>query len=351
MNRAQLLSRLPDYYAARNLKLNSPLPVNLTLTLTNSCKSRCLTCRKYEQSADNELTPEEWRRIFQHVGSIFWCTFSGGEPFLYRDLTEVYWHLINYNKPAVVNIPTNGLLSDKIAHKVWEMANMDKSVRLIINVSLDHYLPEKNDEIRGIKGYYDKALSAIRDLQKLDCENLTIGIHTVISKFNVKDTGEISHNLSGLLTNKSHYITEIAENRVELGTMNLDITPQAEDYKRAIESMSKDRSLIQSLRSVYYRRVINLLDGKKGFIPCYAGYLSGQIAADGEVWHCCMHGNSIGNLRDNGYNLKNLWNNQKSKDMRRENFKCVCPMANAGYTNSILHLPTVIKVAAGMVHT
>lgn len=348
MNKVNLGAKLPSYYIARNLRLNSPLPINMTLTLTNVCNSRCLTCRKYEMKSNNELTVEEWAKIFTHL-PMFWATISGGEPFLYDDITEVYWHLISLSHPSTVNIPTNGLLGNRVVHKVWEMANMDKKTQLIINISLDHWIPCLNDEIRGVKGYYQKATKTLMDLQKLDCENLTVGIHTVISKYNVKNIGSISENLSKLLLNKSHYITEIAEHREELGTMGLDITPTPKDYRTAIKSLNHDKSLIQSLRNVYYKRVASSMEGNINYVPCYAGYLSGQIASNGGVWHCCLQAKSIGNLRDYDYDMRKLWNNYESQRLRENNRRCVCPMANAGYTNSILHLPTMVKVARGLI--
>lgn len=350
MNKMQLATRLPLYYTERKLGLSSLLPLNMTLALTNRCNSKCLTCRKYEMESSNELTPEEWAKIFSHL-PMFWATFTGGEPFLYRDITEVYWHLVNLSHPSIVNIPTNGLLGNKIVEQVWEMANMDKSVQLIVNVSLDHCMPYSNDQIRGVKGYFEKATNTLKELQKLNCENLTVGIHTVISKYNVNSIEIIAEKLTKLLNdrNKSHYITEVAENRVELGTMELDITPEARDYKNAVRSISKDKSLIQSLRNVYYNRVISLLYGKECFIPCYAGYMSGQITPNGDVWHCCIRGKSIGNLRDYDYDMKYVWNNYQSWTLRNNNRNCICPLANVGYTNSLLHIPTMIKVAENMV--
>lgn len=350
MNKIELATKLPLYYIERRFGLNSSLPLSMTLSLTNRCNSRCLTCRKYNMDSSNELRPEEWAKIFKSL-PMFWTTFTGGEPFLYKDIIEVYWHLINLSRPSIVNIPTNGLLTDKIVSRVWEMANMDKGVQLIVNVSLDHWLAPINDEIRGVKGYYEKATKTLKELQELDCENLTVGIHTVVSKYNVNNMEFISENLSKLLNdkNKSHYITEVAENRVELGTMELNITPDSRDYKNAIESISKDKSLIQSLRNVYYNRVINLLNDKKCSLSCYAGYMSGQITSNGDVWHCCVQGKPIGNLRDFEYDIKYLWNNHKSRKLRKENKNCVCPLANTGYTNSLLSLPAMAKVAVNMV--
>jgi len=63
-----------------------------------------------------------------------------------------------------------------------------------------------------------------------------VGIHTVISKFNVERFREIAGGLMDL--HPDSYITEIAENRVELDTMNEDITPRVMDYSQAIRFSS-----------------------------------------------------------------------------------------------------------------
>ena len=35
--------------------------------------------------------------------------------------------------------------------------------------------------------------------------------------------------------------------------------------------------------------------------------------------------------------------------LRNNNRNCICPLANVGYTNLLLHIPTMIKVAENMV--
>ena len=64
-------------------------PVNVTVSTTYRCNSRCLTCNVYERPVD-ELSAEEWDRAFRSLGrSAQWFTFSGGEPFVRKDLVEI----------------------------------------------------------------------------------------------------------------------------------------------------------------------------------------------------------------------------------------------------------------------
>jgi len=203
----KLIKSLPQYWLSRNVGLEAPMPINLTVAPSYRCNSRCYSCRAYNRSTVQELTVDEWAKVFKNIGNkVYWTTISGGEPFLYSNLVEFYYQLTKYCKPVMVNIPTNGLLTEKILDNVWQMLKISPQTKLTINVSLDHYVPEKNDDIRGVKGYYSKALETIQELLDHDEPNFTVGIHSVVSRENVQDIPEIAVNLSKILKNNAHYI-------------------------------------------------------------------------------------------------------------------------------------------------
>jgi len=350
----KILPRLPAYKLAKIFRLNSPLPINYTLGLTYACNARCKTCRVYERDKGNELTVEEWVKIFNNIGkSPYWVTFTGGEPFLYKDIVEVYYHLTRICQPSIVNIPTNGLLSDRIYDWVWQMKKLSPSTNLVINISLDHWLAHENDELRGVGGYYGKATDTLKKLQSIEDHNLRVGIHTVISKYNIAELPSITRILKAKLKDSHNYVTEIAELREELNNMGLSITPKGTDYSNAIECLTtkpstngRDRlaKLKQAFRLEYYHNVEKYMLTGEHKVPCYAGYASAQIAPDGDVWFCCIKAQSVGNLRTAGYNFKSLWNNQNTRELRNWTVNCYCPMANVSYTNMLLNTDSIIKV-------
>jgi MoaA/NifB/PqqE/SkfB family radical SAM enzyme len=355
MKYLKLLNSLPQYPLARYWNSDIPLPINLTVGTTYHCNARCFSCRIYDRPVIDELKTYEWERIFKSIGkALYWVTLSGGEPFIRTDLVELFYYVTQYCEPAIVNIPTNAQLTDKIVDSVWQMCKLAPETNVIINISLDHYIPEKNDEIRGIKGYFNTAIKTLYRLQSMDLPNLTVGIHSVISKANVKDIKDITEILMGYLKDKSHYITEIAENRVELGTVDLDITPKLEDYKEAVSylktlALKQPKSIIRSFRQDYYNKVVNYFDKGK-HIPCYAGFMSCQITPEGMVTPCCIRYDNMGSLRMFDYDFKKLWNGLKAYSARDNVIRCGgCPLANASYTNSLLHVPTLLKVVKGLV--
>ena len=285
----QILSKIPSYYLFRLIGLPRKLPMNLTLSVTYKCNSRCKTCNVYERNVE-EFTFEEWQKVFKKIGKApFWVTISGGEPFLRKDLPDIIKSLYDICRPSIINIPTNGLLNIKIPETVKEITEHCKKSQIVINVSIDD-IDEKNDEIRGIKGSYEKAVSTFTSLKFLNIQNLSVGIHTVISKFNVKRIPEIYNHLKAMKPDS--YITEIAEEREELNTIGSGITPEYDDYKNAVdfllEKMKEDDfhkvgKITRAFRIEYYKMVKKVLVEKKQIIPCYSGFAS---APDFSRWRC-----------------------------------------------------------------
>lgn len=314
-----------------------------------------MTCNVYEKRVDN-LSVDEYKKIFAGLEEApYWFTFSGGEPFLRKDIVECVKAAYDYTKPGIINIPTNGSLYKIIPSKVEEMIKYCKDSDIIINLSLDD-LGEEHDKIRGFPGNWERAMKTYEELHKLrKYPNFTVGIHTVISNFNVDKFQDIYKGL--ILLEPDSYITEIAEERVELGTMEESITPGYEKYHKAIDFLMAEMKkstpngvakIAQSFRLEYYNLVKRYLQEDKQIVPCFAGVASCQIAPDGEVWPCCIRADSMGNLRDHNYDFKKIWNSRSAKKIRNsiKNRECACPLANASYTNLLVSPKSLTKVAA-----
>ena len=98
------LLRIPGYRLMHALGWPIARPMNVTISTTFRCNSRCLTCNVYERPVV-ELTAAEWEKVFISLGrSVTWFTFSGGEPFLRPDLVEIIESAWRYCRPKVVNI-------------------------------------------------------------------------------------------------------------------------------------------------------------------------------------------------------------------------------------------------------
>jgi MoaA/NifB/PqqE/SkfB family radical SAM enzyme len=355
-----LLWRLPAYWASRRLPGSwpRPLPMNLTFSLTYRCNSRCATCNVWRQEAE-ELTVDEWERVLRSLGHApYWVTVSGGEPLLRQDVVDIIRLVCEHCRPAILNIPTNGLLSERISQAINEVTTACPHTNIVVNLSLDGW-GEDHDRIRGIPGNFERAMETYRRLQALEAANLTLGVHTVISRFNAEAVPALYNRVREELAPDS-YITEIAEERVELGTIGLDITPNVEVYGDIVEHLMALQArhppsglggIAWAFRRRYYRLVQRWLRERRQIVPCYSGWASAQISPDGEVWFCCIRAESIGNLREAGYDFARLWWGERAQKLR-ENVRagcCDCPLANAAYTNLLLHPPSLAGVAWDLV--
>jgi MoaA/NifB/PqqE/SkfB family radical SAM enzyme len=333
------------------------LPVNLTISTNFRCNFRCVTCNVYDRKV-KELEADEWTRVFESVGRApAWMTFSGGEPFLRGDLPDIILSATRICQPAIINIPTNGWFTDRVVRGAEKICKGSPETQLVINLSIDHHIPERHDEIRGAPGSWPRMMNTLAGLRALELPNLTVGVHTVVSDNNEADFPAIAEGLSKL--GADSYIAEPAEERVELQTLDTGITPKAARFKIAAAAVMDNEDeatgtvarMARSIRGEYYDRVTRFLDGDATAMPvCHAGFLSAHVGADGDVWSCCVLARSFGNLRDNDFDFRKVWFSESAEEFRtwmRER-RCACPLANAAYTNLLAEPATAVKMASGM---
>jgi len=351
-------SRLLGYKTQCVFGFPKTKPLSLTVSITQKCNSKCKTCNiwkdKRSNPQTNELSIDEYETIIRHLGkTVIWYTLSGGEPFLRSDIVEIVRLIKKYSNPKVLIIPTNALLTNRIIKNTELILNtISPGTSLIVNLSLDG-VGEKHDDIRGIKGNFLNFLEtfrALKDLKKAYPNSFELGVHSVVSRFNVGFLLDIFTYIKNDLGPDS-YICEIAENREELLNVTDDITPPIDFYEKSIRPLQQEirdsllqnkglTGIIQAFRLKYYDYVITEMREKKRIIPCYAGRVSAQISPWGDVWPCCIlaYKADMGNLRDFDLDLNKLWYSEKATQVRNQVFKgeCYCPMANVHYTNMIL---------------
>jgi MoaA/NifB/PqqE/SkfB family radical SAM enzyme len=354
---AQVIPKIPVLKAGYVTGRVFSLPINITVSVSYRCNSRCKTCNVWLLPND-DLVLDEWDHVFESLGKApYWFTFSGGEPTLRHDLPDMVASAYRHCEPGIINIPTNGIQDKIIPGRIERVLQSAPKSEVIINLSLDG-VGEKHNEIRGVRNNWARAMSTWGQLKQLkkQYKNLTLGVHTVISNFNVDTFYELCEYVQRELKPDS-YITEIAEERVELDTVGLGITPTAERYTIAINTLlesMRDKKLsgvaevTQAFRRQYYDIVKRTLREQRQVIPCMAGVASAQIAPNGDVWTCCVRAQSRGNLRENDYDFGTVWRTGKANELRRsiKAGECFCPLANAAYTNMLIHEPTVMKVTA-----
>jgi MoaA/NifB/PqqE/SkfB family radical SAM enzyme len=351
-----LIPKLPLYWSYRHFGWPQMLPFSIVVSISYRCNSKCKTCDVWRKPND-DMTLEEWDKTFANIGrGPLYFTFTGGEPFLRRDTADMALSAYKHCHPSVITIPTNGILTKQIIKQVDRLCTGAPKAKIGLNLSLDA-IGKDHDEIRMVPGNWDKAMKtweAMKELQQ-DHDNLVLTTHTVISNYNIDKFFEIYAGLQPLEADS--FITEVAEERVELDTVGWDITPMAEKYAPIADYLSDkahDRQakgiarFTQSFRAQYYQLAKRTLYESRQVIPCYAGWASCQIAPNGDIWSCCIRAQSVGNLREHNYDIRPIWRGREMARLRRSIYhgECACPMANASYANMLLHPPTLSKVLA-----
>jgi MoaA/NifB/PqqE/SkfB family radical SAM enzyme len=360
MTRLPLIARLAGYRVAHASGRLKQLPINLTISVTYSCPSRCATCDIWKKKVD-DLSVDEYARVLPTLAKVpVWVTLSGGDQFLRADFDEVVRLVMVHIEPRIVNIPMNGIITERIFSLLPKIAHHTAGAQLVLNLSVDE-IGEAHDRIRGAPHNFEKlklVAELVHDLKKT-YPHVVLGVHTVISKLNVDRIPEIEREARATFRPDS-YIAEVAENRVELDTMHKDITPSTADFRRAVghlravilagRSTLPVARLVESLRLEYYELAARILEEKRQVIECYAGWASAHLAPDGNVWGCCVRAESLGNVRDHGYDFRVVWNGPEADTFRASvrAHECSCPLANASYTNLLLDAPSLARVGMHM---
>jgi len=354
-----LIPRLPLYWAFRTFGWPTVKPFSVVVSVSFRCNSKCRTCDVWRKPND-DLSAEEWEQVFAHLGRApFYMTFTGGEPFLRPDLDDLVISAYRHCRPEVITIPTNGMLTERVVEKVARICRECRTSSIGINLSLDG-VGDEHDDIRGVEGNWQLSLQTWQRLKELQRQhkNLVLTVHTVISRFNAHRFRAIQEGLQFL--EPDSYITEVAEERVELDTIGWGITPLPQEYDAIADFLSQQAKqapakgiarFTQAFRAQYYQLAKRVLHERDQVIPCYAGWASAHIAPNGDLWSCCIRAEQVGNLRQSGYDLMPLWKGQAMAQLRDsiKRKECACPMANANYANMLLHPPTVAKVMLDVV--
>src|SRR2546430_587609 len=137
MGMAKVLPEIPVLKASHATGHMIRLPVNITVSVSYRCNSRCKTCNVWLLPND-DLVLAEWDRVFESLGSApYWFTFSGGEPTLRKDLPDMVGSAYKHCRPGIINIPTNGIQHKIIPGRIEQVLQNAPKSEVIINLSLD----------------------------------------------------------------------------------------------------------------------------------------------------------------------------------------------------------------------
>src|SRR5437868_838588 len=131
-------------------RVRAPQFNSLFLFVTSRCNSLCRTCFYFDKlNSKDDLTTGEIERISETAPSFHKLWISGGEPFLREELADIVAMFVRRNGVRNLNLPTNGLVPEKIFRTMDRMLASCPELSIDLNFSLDG-LANTHDSIRGV---------------------------------------------------------------------------------------------------------------------------------------------------------------------------------------------------------
>lgn len=334
--------------------------MNLTISVTRACNSRCRTCGIWclepaSPGTSGELSLAQYESLFASIGPgrVYFLNISGGEPTLREDLERIVEAGLEHLAPAHVHLPTNGLEPGIVEEKVRAVLRVLEGSSAVLSVkpSLDGIGP-LHDSIRGVEHNYERVretLDRLLALRSAHRGRLEVGCGTVLSRYNLEGAGRVVRLAEEL--GLDSVIHEIAENREEMGNESWEITPSAEEYERAVRPFvaALGRTIARSdtlgaLRAALRMRMVPLtvrwLRTGSSPLPCYAGITNAHVGPRGGLWACAVQARThrMADLRDHGMDFRAAWASDRANVVREHIRRggCGCPLANQLYANILL---------------
>lgn len=254
------------------------IPLNLMMSVTNKCPSRCSYCQ-IPLRQQREMTTEEIFRIlteFQALGGVR-AGFWGGEPLMRPDIGKIV------DKAAELGLyssmDTNGYL---FPQRWQELSNLSHVV-----IALDG--TEEMHDANREPGSYRKARAAIEAASG----RFSMWTITVLTNNNLAG---IDHLLN--LAKEYGFLCtfQILHHNAKLGARHDTMLPSDEEYRRAIAYLLRRKMegapIASSIR--YLRYLASWNDYSKPQrermerVHCYAGRFYINVDTDGSVYPCSL---------------------------------------------------------------
>lgn len=309
-------------------RLSSPLKINLCVTYW--CQYRCQTCNIWQRKPVDELTTDELLSFIDRNRDVGWVDVTGGEIFLRSDIEIVMTAMLkSWRQLAVLHFPTNGFLTDRIVAVTRVLAALN-TVPIIVTVSVDGD-GALNDEIRGMRGGFDRQLETFVRLRRLRNVRAVIGV--TLSRHNVRHVDRILSACRAkypALCPSDLHLNVAQTSRHYYGTgENQAIGAPPDELLRALDFHASLPRRSWSMTNSLERRYLQLL---KRFTttgvtpqPCHALRSSCFIDPWGVVYPCITFDRPLASLRDHEMRLGPIWNAPATVDLQREIWHGNCP--------------------------
>jgi radical SAM protein with 4Fe4S-binding SPASM domain len=270
-------------------------------------------CDIWENPTDkkSEILPKD----LEILPNFKFVNITGGEPFVRRDLEDIVE--VMYRKSKRIVISTSGWHTERI------LKLAERFPKIGIRVSIEG-LSEKNDNLRGREGSFDRGLKTLLGLKELGVKD--IGFGQTVSNKNSGDmiwlyrlARELGFEFATATFHNSFYFHKddnVVTNKDEV----------IQNFKGLMEEMLKENSPKSWYRAWFNHGLIQYIRSERRMLPCEAGSANFFIEPYGDVYPCNgledrYWKESMGNIRDFS-SFEDLWFGERAEKVRSLVRKC-----------------------------
>ncbi len=282
-------------------------PTDVSIITTYRCQMRCKMCDIWENPTDSKR--EIQAKELEMLPKFKFVNITGGEPFVRRDLEDIVE--VMFKKSDRIVISTSGWHTDRIIKMAEKFPNIG------IRISIEG-LSQKNDDLRGRDGTFDRAMRLLLTLKEMGIRD--IGYGCTVSNKNSEDMLWL-YKLSRELG--MEFATATFHNSYYFHKDDNEVTNKDEvigNFHKLIEELLKENSPKSWYRAFFNLGLINYIRGNPRMLPCEAGTANFFIEPYGDVYPCNgleerYWKESMGNIRDVS-SFEELWFSEQAKKVR-----------------------------------
>ena len=305
----------------------TPNPTDASIILTYRCPMRCQMCNiwKYPTNRSEEIQAKD----LTSLPKLKFINLTGGEPFIREDLDTIVEECYNHTDRIVIS--TSGWFEDRVIELAKKFPNIG------IRISIEG-LSEKNDELRGHDGGFDKGLRTLLSLKKMGVKD--IGFGCTVSNHNSKDMLSL-YQLS--LSMGMEFATAAFHNSYYFHKEDNLISNKEEvcnDFRQLIEWQLEENNPKSWFRAWFNMGLINYIEGGRRMLPCEAGSANFFIDPWGEVYPCNGMEDkfwklSMGNIHQHTFN--EIWESEQATIVREKVRNCPKNCWMVGTASPVMH--------------
>lgn len=343
----KLLQKITKQFVAHHFD-SVAYPYKYTFIVTYKCDSKCNTCgiwKIYKDSPEqikNELNTDEICKAIDSISKeVIWLNFTGGEPTLRKDLSQIVKYAYNVCPDLqMLNIPMNGLNPNRSYAFYRDILEECKDIQIYATVSLD-MLGDDYEKTRGVKGFkqVEKSFQKLLELKE-EYPHFHPSFQLTVSEINglkALDTFDYIKGHGIPIVTFAHEASLFHNKDTDLTTPKEGEANIVAQVLCKIQKRYPIKSLASFMPKIYLSLAQNFIDTKKSPIPCSASSATTTIDPYGNVMACPFYyDKTAGNIRDYNYNLLKLLRSENAVKLRKQIKSCRVCWINCEAIPSIL---------------